>query len=198
MPLTMATPLVLSDPGFLFTADLASTLPTMAAVASTYDADAWPVAWKAVGATEDGSQFTYEMKVEPITVAELFSAISYAPTEVNISLAFTFTDITLNNIARSMNAPATNITTVSGAAATLSSKLAPPTPSTIKRRMIGWESLDHTLRLIGTQTLQGGAMQASFKRAPDKAGLATTWNFEQPASGDAFNFYAAGVGRLGS
>jgi hypothetical protein len=198
MSLSMATPLVLTDPGFLFTADLASSLPPMVAAGSSYDADVWPVAWKSVGATEDGSQFTYEMKVEPITVAELFSAISYAPTEVNISLAFTFNDFTLQNIARSMNAPSTNVTTVSGATVTLSSKLAPPTPSTIKRRMVGWESLDHTLRLIGYQSLQGGAMQASFKRAPDKAGLATTWNFEQPATGDAFNFWAAGVGRLGA
>jgi hypothetical protein len=198
MSLSMATPLVLTDPGFLFTADLASTLPPMVAAGSSYDADVWPVAWKSVGATEDGSQFTYEMKVEPITVAELFSAISYAPTEVNISLAFTFNDFTLQNIARSMNAPSTNVTTASGSTVTLSSKLAPPTPSTIKRRMVGWESLDHTLRLIGYQCLQGGAMQASFKRAPDKAGLATTWNFEQPATGDAFNFWAAGVGRLGA
>jgi hypothetical protein len=198
MPLSMATPLVLTDPGFLFVADLASTLPTMAALASTYDADTWPVAWKPWGATEDGSQFNYEMKVEPITVAELFNAVAYSPTEVSASISFASVDFTLMNLAKSMNAPTTNVTTVSGAAATLSSKLAPPTPSQIKRRMIGWESLDHTLRLIGTQCLQGGAVQASFKRAPDKAAIAMTWNFEQPTVGDSFNFYAAGVGRLGA
>lgn len=198
MSLAMATPLILTDPGFLFTADLASTLPTMAAAGSSYDADAWPVAWKAVGATEDGSQFNYEMTVEQITVAELFNAVAYSPTGVTVSLAFTMVDYTLNNLARAMNAPASNLSTVSGAAATLSSKLSPPTPSQIKRRMIGWESLDHTLRLIGTQCLQGGQIQASFQKAPAKAGIATTWNFEQPAAGDAFNFYAAGTGRLGT
>jgi hypothetical protein len=197
MPLSMATPLILTDPGFLFTADLASTLPTMAALASSYDADTWPVAWKAVGATEDGSQFSYEMTVEPITVAELFNAVAYSPTGVTASIGFAMADFTLHNLARAMNAPASNITTVSGATTTLSSKLAPPTPSQIKRRMIGWESLDHTLRLIGTQCLQGGTIQASMQRAPSKAAIATTWNFEQPAAGDAFNFYAAGTGRLG-
>lgn len=197
MPLTMATPLVLTDPGFLFVADLASTLPTMAALASTYDLDTWPAAWKPWGATEDGSQFNYEMKVEPITVAELFNAISYSPTEVSTSLSFAAADFTLLNMAKSMNAPATNVTTVSGATVTLSSKLSPPTPSQIKRRMIGWESLDHTLRMIGYQCLQGGAIQANFKKSPDKATIAMTWNFEQPTSGDAFNFWAAGVGRLG-
>lgn len=198
MPLTMATPLILTDPGFLFTAPLASTLPTMAAAGSTYDADAWPAAWKPWGATEDGSEFNYEMKVEPITAAELFNAIQYAPTEVSTSLSFVSIDYTLHNLARSMNAPSSNVTTVSGTGATLSSKLAPPTPSQIIRRMVGWESLDHTLRMIGTQTLQGGSMTTSFKRAPDKAGIAMTWNFEQPLTGDAFDFYGAGTGRLGT
>ena len=57
MPLgSVATPLILTDPGYLFTADLASTLPTMAAAGSSYAADAWPVALKAVGATEDPSR----------------------------------------------------------------------------------------------------------------------------------------------
>lgn len=198
MPLTMATPLVLTDAGFLFTADLASTLPAFVAASSSYSADTWPVAWKARGATEDGSQFSYEMQVQPISVAELFNAIAYSPTEINISLSFAMADFTLNNLAIGMNAPATNLTTVSGTAATLSSKLAPPTPSQIKRRMIGWESLDSTLRLIGYQCLQGGTMQATFNKAPNKATIATTWNFEQPASGNAFEFYAAGTGRLGT
>lgn len=198
MPLTMATPLILTYPGFLFVADLASTLPTMAALASTYDADTWPVAWRPWGATEDGSQFNYEMKVEPITVAELFNAVAYSPTEVSTSISFASVDWTLMNFARAMNAPTSNVTTVSGAGVTLSSKLAPPTPSQIRRRMIGWESLDHTLRMVGYQCLQGGAIQASFKKAPDKAAIAMTWNFEQPATGNAFDFWAAGTGRLGA
>ncbi len=197
MPLTMATPLTLTDPGFLFIADLASTLPPFVAAASTYDADVWPVAWKPAGATADGSTFSYEMKVEPITVAELFNAVAYAPTEVNISLSFAMADFVMRKLAWAMNAPETNLTTVSGTGPTLSSKLAPPTPSQIKRRMVGWESLDHTLRLVGYQCLQGGVIESSFKRAPEKAAIATTWNFEQPSAGDAFNFWAAGVGRLG-
>lgn len=198
MSLSMATPLILTDPGFLFIAPLASTLPTMAALGSTYDADTWPVAWKAAGATEDGSEFSYEMSVEAITVAELFYAIQYAPTEVKTSLSFHMVDYTLNNLAKAMNAPSSNVTTVSGATTTLSSKLSPPTPSQIIRRMVGWESLDHTMRLIGTQCLSSGTISSSFKKAPDKAAIAMTWNFEQPATGDAFDFYAAGTGRLGT
>jgi hypothetical protein len=197
MPLSTATPLILTDPGFLFYADLASTLPTMASLASTYDADTWPVAWKSIGATEDGSEFSYEMNVEKITVAELFNAVSYVPTETTISIGFTMVDYTLQRLALAMNAPTTNVTTVSGAAATLSSKLSPPTPTQIKRRMIGWESLDHTLRFVAVQCLNGGTISSTFKKAPETAGISTTWNVEQPAAGDAFNFYSAGVARLG-
>lgn len=198
MPLSTATPLILTDPGFLFIADLASTLPPMVAAGSSYDADVWPVAWRAVGATEDGSEFNYEMSVEAIEVAELFNAVAYSPTGVTASIGFAMVDYTLQNLARAMNAPSTNVTTASGTAATLSSKLAPPTPSQIKRRMIGWESLDHTLRFVAYQCLQGGSISSSFKKAPDKAAIATTWNIEQPAAGDSFNFWAAGTGRLGS
>lgn len=197
MPLSMATPLVLTDPGFLFLAPLASTLPTMAAVGSSYDADTWPAAWKPVGATEEGSEFSYEMNVEPITVAELFNAISYTPTEVSTSLSFAMADYTLHNLAKAFNAPSSNVTTVSGATTTLSSKLAPPTPSQIIRRMVGWESLDHTLRLIGYQCLSSGSITSSYQRA-SKATIATTWNFETPAAGNPFEFYAAGTGRLGT
>lgn len=197
MPLSTATPMVLTDPGFLFIANLASTLPPMAALASTYDADVWPVAWVPVGATEDGSQFSYEMTIEPITVAELFNPISYAPTGVATSISFAMADFTLHKLRRAMNASTGSVTTASGTGATLSSKLSPPGPTAIVRQMIGWESLDHTLRMIGYQALNGGAMEISWKRAPDKATIATTWNFEQPLSGDSFNFWAAGTGRLG-
>ena len=198
MSLTMATPNILSDPGFLFYAPLASTLPTMAAAGSSYDADAWPVAWLPWGATDAGSDFNYEMKVEPITVAELFDPVKYAPTEVATSIGFALADYTLGNLARAMNAPAGNVTTVSGTGATLSSKLSPPQPSQIVRRMIGWESLDHTVRLIGYQCLAAGQIQAQAKKAPEKSTIAVTFNFERPASGDSFNIWAAGVARLGT
>ncbi|MBC9003680.1 hypothetical protein [Micromonospora aurantiaca (nom. illeg.)] len=198
MPLSQATPLLLREPGFLFSALLASAEPLHAAAGSSYDADPWPVAWIPWGPTLEGSVFGHATNVEPVRVAELFEAVAYSVTEVTTTLAFAVTNFTLHNMARAMNAPSSAVTTVSGTGATLSSKLEPPDPETIVRRMIGWESLDHTLRLVGRQCLNGGEIQSNFARGATPAGIATVWNFERPASGKAFAFYGAGTGRLGA
>jgi hypothetical protein len=197
MPLSQATPLLLKEPGFLFLAPLASTEPTMAALASTYDADTWPVAWIPCGPTQEGSVFSNSQNIEPIRVAELFDAVAYSVTEMTTTLAFAMTNYTLHNLRRAMNAPTSAVSTVSGATTTLSSKLEPPEPEAIIRCMVGWESLDHTLRLVGRQAINGGEMQSTFGRGT-AAGIATVWNFERPAAAKAFTWYGAGVARLGS
>ena len=71
-----AVPQVLTDPGFLFAAPLASTLPTNTVVGSKFT-DAWPAAWIPLGATTEGSTFSYSTTVEPIMVAEFFDPIKY-------------------------------------------------------------------------------------------------------------------------
>lgn len=196
MPLSQATPLLIREPGFLFSALLASTEPTHAALGSTYDADTWPVAWVPWGPTAEGSVFSYNTTVEPIRVAELFDPIAYSVTETGATLAFAVTNFTLLNMARAMNAPSSAVTTVSGATTTLSSKLEPPDPEAIIRRMIGWESLDHTMRFVGRQAINSGEMQINFQRG-GAANMATTWTFERPAASKAFAFYGAGTARLG-
>jgi hypothetical protein len=197
MSLSQATPLLLREPGFLFHALLGSTEPTNLAAGSSYDADVWPVAWIPYGPTMEGSVFSNTQTVEAIRVAELFDAVAYSVTEVTTTLAFAATNFTLHNIRRGMNAPSALVTTVSGTAATLSSKLEPPDPQEIVRCMVGWESLDHTLRLVGRQCINGGELSATFGKGT-AAGLATVWNFERPAAQKAFAFYGAGVARLGS
>jgi hypothetical protein len=197
MSLAQATPLLLKEPGFLFHAILASTLPPMVAAGSTYDADVWPVAWVPWGPTMEGSTFSNTQNVEPIRVAELFDAVSYSTTEVTTTIAFAATSYTLHNIRRALNAPPALITTASGTGATLSSKLDPPDSTEIVRCMIGWESLDHTMRLIGYQCINGGELSSAFGRGTT-ATIATVWNFERPSATRAFNIWAAGTGRLGA
>lgn len=197
MPLSQATPLLLREPGFLFHAPLATAEPTHVAAGSTYDADTWPVAWIPLGPTQEGSVFSNAQNVEPIRVAELFEAVAYSVTDVTTTLAFAMTNYTLHNLRRAMNAPTGAVSTVSGTAATLSSKLEPPDPESIVRCMIGWESLDHTLRLVGRQCINGGELSSSFGRGT-AAGIATVWNFERPAASKPFAFYGAGTARLGA
>ena len=191
---TTATPLVLTDPGFLFWAPLGSTLPTMTVLASKFS-DAWPVAWLSLGATEDGSEFNYESKIEAVSVAEFFDPIKWVTTERSGSFAFNLADYTLMNLKRAFNGGTT--ATVSGAGPTLATKYTPPTPGNEVRAMIGWESLDNTLRVVAYQTIQGGAMKSAFKKAPALGVIPCTFSFEKPAASEPFEVWAAGTARLG-
>lgn len=198
MPLTMAPPLILQDPGFLFWAPLLSTEPIHAALASTYDADPWPVAWIPLGATEDGSKFQYELTVEPVMVAEFFDPIRYSTTGRKGSFSFNLTNYTMQNLKRAFNGG--TLATVSGTAATLSSSLLPPSAGAEVRAMLGWESLDHTMRVVVYQCLNSGAIENAYQRVPAKAMIPCTFSMEVPAGApqQPFKIYGAGTARLGT
>jgi hypothetical protein len=198
MSLSTATPLILTDPGFIFTAVLNTATPTMAALTSSYDLDTWAAAWVNQGATEDGSKFSYQTKIEAISVAEFFDPIRWSTTERSGSFAFNLADYTLHNLRRALNVGTGAITTVSGAGVTLSSKLTPPTPGQEIRSMVGWESLDHTMRFIAYQVINGASIESAYKKAPSYAVIPFELSFEVPASGVPFNFWGAGTGRLGA
>lgn len=184
---TTATPVVLTDPGFLFWAPLSSTLPTNTVVGSVFT-DSWPVAWISLGATEDGSQFSYSSTVEKVQVAEFFDPIKYVTTERSGSFSFSLANYTLNNYKRAMNGG--TLAVVSGTTTTELNKYTPPAPGAEVRAMIGWESLDATLRIVAYQTLQGGEVTSAFKKAPDKALIPCTFNFEVPSAGNPFEMWS--------
>jgi hypothetical protein len=194
MPST-AVPNILTDPGYLFWAPLLSAEPVNTVVGSKFT-DAWPVAWISLGATEDGSAFTYETTVEPITVAEFFDPIRYSTTERAGNFAFNLADYTLNNLKRAFNGG--TLATVSGAGATLLSSLVPPTPGNEVRAMIGWESLDNTMRTICYQTINSGSITNAYRKAPAFAVIPCTFNFEVPAAGNPWKMYSAGTARVGT
>jgi hypothetical protein len=202
MPNTTATPLLMTDPGFLFMAPLGTALPAAGVggtVAGSVFTDAWPAGWVNLGATEDGSEFSFSTSVEPIRVAEIFNPIQYSVTEQATSMAFSLASWVGHNLRRAFNVGTGNLTTVSGTGATLLSKLTPPTPAQIVRQMVGWESLDATTRLFGYQVINGGEMTTAFKRAPDNAVIPFQLNFEVPTSpGVPFDIFIAGTTRVGA
>ena len=189
---TTATPNILNDAGYLFWAPLLSAEPTNTVSGSKFT-DAWPGAWISLGATEDGSEFTYETKLEAISVAEFFDPIKWATTERTGTFAFNLADYTLANLKRALNGG--TLTVVSGTGATQLNSYIPPTPGAEVRAMLGWESLDNTVRLIVYQSIQGGAMKSEFKKAPSFATIPCEFSFEIPASGNPFKKYTAGAAR---
>jgi len=189
---TTATPTLLSDAGYLFWAPLLTAEPTNTVAGSKFT-DAWPVSWLSLGATEDGSEFSYEVNVEAMSVAEFFDPVRYATTSRKGKFGFALASWTLTNLKYAMNGG--TLTVVSGTGATQLNSFIPPTPGAEVRAMLGWESLDSTVRLICYQTLSSGSITSAFKKAPDKALVPCEFNFEVPASGNPFKFYTAGTTR---
>lgn len=194
MPVSLALPTVLTDPGFLLWAPPLSAEPTNTVVGTVFT-DTWPAAWISMGATEDGSEFKSATKLEAITVAEFFDPVRWVTTERAGSFAFALASYTMANLKRANNGG--TLATVSGAGATLLSSYTPPTPGAEARCMIGWESLDATLRLICYQTIQGGEVKTSFKKAPSKSVIPCEFQFEVPTSGVPWKTYSAGAARVG-
>lgn len=189
---TTPTPNVLTDPGYLFWSPLGTAEPTNTVTASKFS-DAWGVAWIPLGATEEGSTFANSISVEPIAVAEFFDPIKYATTERTGNFAFALADITLANIKRAFNGGALSV--VSGTGATQLNKYEPPNPGEEVRCMLGWESLDNTMRIIVRQTINAAEIGMAFQKAPAKATLACQFNFEKPVSAQPWAIYTAGAAR---
>lgn len=188
---TTATPTLLKDAGFLFWAPLLSTVPVNTVAGSVYT-DAWPGAWLSLGATEEGSEFSYEINVEAMTVAEFFDPVQYATTERTAKFAFSLANYTLTNLKRALNG---GTLTPTGSGATKNTDYVPPVPGAETRCMIGWESLDATMRLVCYQTLSSGTMSSSFKKAPDMALIPCEFNLEVTPAGQTFRFSGAGDAR---
>jgi hypothetical protein len=193
-PSAVALPNVLTDPGYLFIAPLASTLPTNTVAGSIFT-DAWPGAWLPFGATEKGSEFDYSIDVKPIEVAEFLDPVAQRTVGRSGSMAFNLASWTLSNYRRALNGGVAALTATSGSGATALYTLNPPAPGSEVRAMIGWESLDNTVRLVLHQTIQGGEIKSAFRKAPDFAVIPCTFNMEVPSGGQPFTFWSAGASR---
>ena len=192
---SVAAPVILTDPGMLWIAPLATADPSNTVTGSVFTDDP-AAAWIPLGATEDGTTFNYQTNVQPITVAEFFDPIKYATTDRSGSIAFNLSSFTLSNYQRALNGGIAALTATSGTGATSLFTFSPPTPGNEVRAMILWESTDRTLRIRCSQCIQGGTVSSAFKKAPDNAAIPCTFNMEIPAGGSTpFTMWSAGTTR---
>jgi hypothetical protein len=189
---TTATPNVLTDPGYLFRAPLGTAVPTNTVAGSKFT-DAWAAAWVSVGATDKGSDFQAEVQTEQVKVAEFLDPIKIVTTGRSSRLAFAMADFTLTKLSWALNG-GTNVI-VSGTGATQLNKFTPAVPGVEVRCMLGWESLDSTVRLILYQAFQTGTINPAFAPAPDRALIAVEFGCEVPASGNPWEAWSAGAAR---
>ena len=188
---TVASPVILTDPGFLYWAPPGSTLPTPVSTTSAFS-DLWPGAWIPMGMTVSGSDLDINSTVSPILAAEQIDPIAYRTTARVCTLTFVVLSVTATNLSRALNGA---VTTVTGAGATTVTKVDPPAIGTETRGMIGWESLDSTARFVAYQVFNGGSMKLSFNKAPATAGIPWTGSLEKPASTQPYSWWFAGAAR---
>lgn len=181
----VAKPKILTDPGVLFIAPLATAVPAHTQAGGVFT-DTWPAAWIPLGATTEGSEFSYNTEVEAITVAEFLDPIKQVTTGREGSIAFNLASYTLTNYRRALNGGIAALVADAGGITSIK----PPKPGTEVRSQIGWESLDGTLRLVCYQTLQGGEISSSFSKAPDIASIPCSFVMEVPETGDPWEMWS--------
>ena len=191
---SVATPVVLTDPGMLWLAALGTADPTNTVAGSVFTDDP-AAAFVPIGATEDGTDFSYETSVEAIRVAEFFDPIKWATTDRTGKVAFNLANWSLSNYNRALNGGVAALTATSGSGATSLFTLEPPTPGNEVRCILLWESTDRTVRLRCRQVLQGGSIDSAFKKSPSFATIPCTFNMEVPSAAQPFTLWAAGVSR---
>lgn len=191
---TVATPTLLSGPGYLFIAPLASTEPTNTVTGSVFT-DSWPAAWIPLGATEDGTEITYGSTVEAANVAEFFDPIAYYTTERHGSLTFNLANFALSNFRRALNGGTAALTATSGTGATSLFTVEPPTPGAEVRCMVGWESQTNDVRVVARQCIQGGDLTVAARKSPALGVIPCTFQMEKPSSAQPFTIWGAGTSR---
>jgi len=187
----LATPVLLTDPGYLLWAPLGTVEP-VCTVAGGVFTDAWTTGFVNLGSTVDGSSFKASLKVEAISVAEFLDPIKYVTTGRESQISFALASYTAANLKKVFNG---GTLTVTGSAATTKNEYTPPAPGTEVRAMIGWESLDHTVRIIAYQAINSGDIQMDLKKAPAFTGLPCDFMLEVPASGVPYKIVTAGATR---
>lgn len=189
----VTTPLLATDPGFLFWAPLGTAEPTHAVTGSVFS-DVWGAAWIRLGATSEGHVFNWQTSFDPVSVAELLDPVKYVTTGRTGSLAFALVDFHANNVKRALNG---GTLTTTGATTTTMTTYTPPAQGAETRCMIGWESTDGTERLIAFQCINTGQVSISRKKGADVANLPLEFQLEAPTTGLPFKYITAGVARLG-
>lgn len=191
---TIATPLLLTDPGFLYWAPVGSSVPTHTVAGSVFT-DTWASPWIPLGMTDSGSTITTSLTVEPVEAAESFDPIALRTTARSARVEMSLLNFTAATLARTIN---TAGATVSGTGATLLTKVSPPNPGSEVRCMIGFESLDSTVRWVAYQVINSGDVAIAFQKAPTKSVLPWNAQCEKPSATPPVDWWFAGATRTGT
>lgn len=148
----------------------------------------WPIAWTDLGYTFEGSDFSYQLNTEDVTVAEELDPIVVTPTGRVIMVKFTLAEITATNLKRALNGG--TITVGSGFVT-----FDPPPFTSMTRYMYGWESDDLQERWVFRQCFSTGTVDTQRRKGAAKAGFPFEVRCEKPAGVQPFKSIFASPAR---
>lgn len=193
---TVAVPLLNRGPGILWKAPLGTALPSNTVAGSVFT-DLWSAVsgWVALGATEEGTEASYELDTEDITAAEFLDPLAVATTGRTVEVSFGLVSFTKSTLLASYNAGSSAAAT-SGAGATLLTTITPPALGAEVNCMIGFESEDSTYRAVYYNARQVGGGARSFKNGADKTVVPFTYRcLADTTTGLPFKEFLAGASR---
>jgi hypothetical protein len=159
-------------PGYLYIGSIGRTEPTDLTTAwASVDAG-----WAALGYTDAGSEFDYQLSADDVDVAEELDPITKAPTGRAASVKFALSEITATNMKRALNGG--TITTGTGIVT-----FEPPDLGTEVRTMLGFESEDHTERWVWRQAFMLGSLTMTRAKGAANTTMNCEFTLEKPASG---------------
>jgi hypothetical protein len=161
-------------PGYLYIGPIGTTEPTdLVTPWQGFSAN-----WLFLGYTDKGSEFDYTLSADSVNVAEELDPVSKTTTGRVSIVKFVLAELTGTNLMRALNAPTSALTPGAGIV-----NFEPPDLGTEVRRMIGFESEDHTERWIYRQCFQTGSMTITRQKGAANATINCEFTLEKPASG---------------
>lgn len=160
---------------------------------------AWPAGWRTIGYTDTGSEFDSTPTTADVLVEEEYFPVRIATVSLKGSLTFSMAEVTLDNLALSLNA-GTGGNLVTSTFGTLQNATDAaiwqevPLPGQEVRVALGWDALvegatavagspTYLARLIARQCLQTGSVKRIARKGNNKAMYAVTFSFEKPPVG---------------
>lgn len=162
-------------PGALSYAPLGTALPT------DHSTPLDP-AFKPIGSTEEGSEFSYEITSDAVTVAESLDPLFHKTTGRSGTVSFAMAEDTVRNLTLAFNGGTVE---AYGTGPTAGFSYEPPEPGQEKALILVWDSEDGEERFIWKQVTQGGSVTLARKTGADKTTLPVEFRIERPAAGGA-------------
>jgi hypothetical protein len=144
--------------------------------------------WTNIGATDNGSTFARQVTTGDVTPEEAFYPELIATTGITESISFGLLYMTPDNWLLGFNGGTTSTAGTGGTALTT---YTPPAPGAEVNRMLIWQSVDDSERMIWRSVFNAGQVSIVRQKSPNKAVLAVEFRVLQPASGAAWTRYSA-------